>query len=308
MGGDIKIDWRDPVAIRKPRAFAVLGDMAGMSARLVVVVGVMLAVGWMAQRQWLPALEMPWLFAALVALGMVSIPLLVPLASVFMRYHYRLDENGITNRDARSQRCKWAQAVCFDIEPWPDAPEVDMLCLYSEGARGFRTRVWEWLSGAEVEPHTSWLEVALPEDAESARRIVAEVERRVPQLVELDAERRPEIEARIERARSHAPRVVKNWLDAGGVLVAAVVAGAAVGGLYTAGFLPDFWSPPGWMLAVLSPLVVVGPATWLALFRHGRAGFATFRVRQEVLFVNIFVVFVAWVAAFMTTAVVVMSQ
>lgn len=62
------------------------------------------------------------------------------------------------------------------------------------------------------------------------------------------------------------------------------------------------------VFASLLPIAVFGPATWLALGRYGRAGFARYRVRGEVCSLNALSVPVAWMAATTVIFLVVMNS
>ncbi|QDG51137.1 hypothetical protein FIV42_10435 [Persicimonas caeni] len=61
MGSELRIDWREPDAVRQVRKASLTAQMGRSSARLVVGVIVLCAVAWAVHRLWYAHVDVPWL-------------------------------------------------------------------------------------------------------------------------------------------------------------------------------------------------------------------------------------------------------
>lgn len=296
MGGKLKVDWREPEKLHDALSSGLVPTLIGASLQSITMAGVILGIGWLSQDHLSPKVELPWAVMFIVAVALVFLPIVFFQARTKNRY--RLTDSWVGGLDGSPGVCRWDDAVCFKVQAATAMPAVDMLCVCTESSLGWLTGFWRWFSKTDVEVDWSWVDVPLPDDTSLARRIVAEAERRLPRLAELPPERRRELDGRLERARHPEPSVILGWVDVVWFVVGSSLAGALCVWLLRMDFYPEFGNGLLWVLATLLPMLVIGPATWLALYHHGRAGFARSDIRSTVFLLNWLAMLVAMAAIF----------
>lgn len=295
MGGDLKITWREPQALRDGVVWKAAGWLALHGVRLAFMAGTMVAVAYLFQQWLLPDLELRWHAMVWMIAGVTGLCLLCVLGLAMSRTKYKLTDDWIYVDNSATV---WLERAQFFVVRAPeDLPDARHLLFVVESPLDFSARFWRWFSSNVVEPERSQLTIPLPEDEDLAARVLAEVEERVPNFDELSEAQQKELEAHHAQWGSDIPQVFDSWLAAGAYFLGVSVLCATLGALHLSGTIPQGEYAKFWRVLAIAPIYPLGPATWMTLIRHGRAGFARAGLRAEVALGNMFACGLCYVGA-----------